>query len=110
MGQPISLYADEQVARAVVRGLRLRGLDVLTTAEAGLLGAPDEVHLALAQSQGRVILTQDDDFLRLHAAGAAHAGIIYAAQGTRVGDVIRGVMLIHDTLEAEDMAGHVEFL
>ncbi len=85
MGQPVRLYADEQVARAVVRGLRERGMDVLTAAEAGLLGAPDEKHLAWARNQGRVILTQDDDFLRLHAAGEEHAGIVYAEQGARRG-------------------------
>ena len=110
MGQPVRLYADEQIARAVVRGLRERGVDVLTAAEAGLLGASDEKHLALARNQGRVILTQDDDFLRLHAAGVEHAGIVYAAQGTRIGDIIRGLMLIHDLLEAEEMVKHVEFL
>jgi predicted nuclease of predicted toxin-antitoxin system len=110
MADVIRLYADEQVSRAVVRGLRQRGVDVLTAAEAGLLGAPDEKHLTLALSQRRVILTQDDDFLRLHAAGMKHAGIVYAAQGTRIGDIIRGLMLIHDLLEADAMVGHVEFL
>ena len=110
MGQAVRFYADEQVARAVVRGLRQRGVDVLTVAEAGLLGAPDEKHLALARTQGRVIFTQDDDFLRLHAAGLEHAGIVYAVQGARIGDIIRGLMLIHDLLEAEAMVGHVEFL
>ncbi len=110
MAHAVRLYADEQVSRAVVRGLRQRGVDVLTAAEAGLLGASDEKHLALARTQGRVIFTQDDDFLSLHAAGLAHAGIVYAAQGARVGDIIRGLMLIHDLLEAEAMVGHVEFL
>jgi uncharacterized protein with PIN domain len=110
MGRPVKFYADEQVSHAVVRGLRQRGVDVLTAADAGLLGAADEQHLVLARRQGRVIFTQDDDFLRLHAAGARHAGIIYAAQGTGVGDIVRGLMLIHDVLDAEDMVGHVEFL
>ena len=110
MGQPVRLYVDEQVAQAVARGLRQRGVDVLTAAEAGLLGASDEKHLALARTQRRLMFTQDADFLRLHAAGMEHAGIVYAAQGTRVGDIIRGLMLIHDLLEAEEMVGHVEFL
>ncbi len=39
MGQAVKLCADEQIARAVVRGLRERGVDVLTAAEAGLLPA-----------------------------------------------------------------------
>jgi hypothetical protein len=110
MGQPIKFYTDEHVGRAVVRGLQQRGADVLTVPEAGLLGASDEEHLERARAEGRVLFTQDEDFLRLHAAGVAHGGIAYAPQGTSIGDVIRGLMLIHQLLEAEEMIGHVEYL
>ncbi len=110
MGRPVKFYMDEHVARAVVRGLRQRGADVLTVPEAGLLGAADEEHLERARIEGRVIFTQDDDFLRLHAAGIQHAGIAYAPQGTSIGDIIRGLMMIHQVLDAEDMEGHVEYL
>ena len=57
-----------------------------------------------------MLFTQDDDFLRLHAAGVEHTGIAYAPQGTLVDDIIRGVMLVYQVLEAEDMKGHVEYL
>lgn len=110
MGQSIKFYTDEHVARVVVRGLRQRGADVLTVPEAGLLGAADEEHMERARVEGRVFFTQDDDFLRLHAAGVEHAGIAYAAQGTPIGEIIRGLMLIYQVLEAEDMKGHVEYL
>lgn len=90
MGQKIRFYADEQVAKAVVRGLRQRGVDVLTVSQAGMLGASDQEHLALAGKEGRVIFTQDDDFLRIHAAGADHAGIAYAPQQTPIGEIIYG--------------------
>lgn len=110
MGQPIKFYTDEHVAKTVVRGLRQRGADVLTVSEAGLLGASDEAHLARAQGEGRVLFTQDDDFLRLHVAGVEHAGIAYAPQGTAIGDIIRSLMLLYQVLEAEDMQGHVEYL
>ena len=49
MGTRISFYADEHVARAVIRGLRQRGVDVLSVPEAGLLGATDEEHLERAR-------------------------------------------------------------
>lgn len=110
MGELIRLYTDEHVSRAVIHGLRHRGVDVLTVREAGLLGASDEEHLERARMEGRVIFTQDEDFLRLHAAGFQHAGIVYASQGASTGEIIRGLMLIHDVLEAEDMKGHVEYL
>jgi len=110
MGRKIRLYTDEHVAKAVVRGLRQRGVDVLTVLEAGMLGALDEEHVRRARNDDRVIFTQDDDFLRLHAAGTDHAGIIYAPQQTSVQDIIRGLMLIHQVLDAEEMRGQVEFL
>lgn len=98
------------MATAVVHGLRQRGVDVLTVSDARLLSATDEDHLARARAEGRVLFTQDPDFLRLHAAGVAHAGIVYAPQGTAIGDIIRGLMLIHQVLESEDMKDHVEYL
>ena len=105
----IRYYTDEHVSKAVVRALRRRGVDVLTTPEAGMLNARDEDHMTRARDEGRVIFTQDDDFLRL-AAGRVHAGIVYAAQATPLRAIISGLMLIHQVLDATEMANHVEFL
>lgn len=110
MARKISFYTDEHVPHAVINGLRSRGADVLTTKEAGKLGASDEEHVALASEQGRVIFTQDDDFLKLHAKGMNHSGIVYARQHTSVGDIIRGLMLVCHVLKPDDMRNHVEFL
>jgi hypothetical protein len=83
---------------------------VTTTIEAGLLGATDEAHLEFALREGRVTFTQDQDFLRLAASGAAHAGVVYNQQGTRsVGQIIEHLELIYVCLTAEEMVGHVEF-
>lgn len=105
----VRFYTDEHVSRAVVRALRARGADVQTVAEADLLGATDAQHLAHASREGRVLFTQDDDFLRL-AASHPHAGIVYASQRTPVGEVVRGLTLVFHVLTAEEMAGRVEFL
>ena len=110
MAQKISFCTDEHVSKAVVRGLRQRGADILTVPEAGMLGASDQEHVARARQEGRVLLTQDDDFLRLHSKGAQHAGIVYAPQRTSVGDIIFGLMLIREVLDPDDMQNHVEFL
>lgn len=67
MSGPVKYYLDEHVHPAVADGLRRRGIDVLTTKEAKLLGATDETLIRFALNEGRVIFTQDDDFLRLHA-------------------------------------------
>jgi len=106
----VRFYTDEHVPRAVVRGLRQRGVDVLTVAEVGLIGAPDVEHLRFALRTRRVVFSQDDDFLRLAAADEPHAGIVYAPQHTPVGTMIKGLMLICRVLEADEMLGHIEFL
>lgn len=86
-------------------------MDVTTTAEAGLLGVSDEGHLAFAWLQSRVIVTHDADFLRLHAAGAEHAGIIYCpVQGHSLGDLIRSLVLMWELLEPGELRGQIEFL
>ena len=98
------------MAKAVVKGLRERGVDILTVAEAGMLGASDLENIVLARKEYRVIFTQDDDFLRLHSAGVEHSGIVYSPQQTPIGKIIHGLMLIYEVLNAEDIKGHVEFL
>ncbi len=110
MAERIKLYTDEHIPRAVVRGLRERGVDTLTVSEAGMLGASDEEHLAFARGEGRVLFTQDDDFLRLHASGAEHSGIVYARQPTVIGDMIYGLVLVVEVLDSEEMKDHLEFL
>jgi predicted nuclease of predicted toxin-antitoxin system len=107
----IRFHLDEHVDPAIAAGLRARGIDVTTTIEAGLESATDEAHLQFALGEGRVIFTQDRDFLRLHATGIPHAGIAYCEQQTRsIGELIRYLALMHDCLTEEDVAGQVEFL
>jgi predicted nuclease of predicted toxin-antitoxin system len=110
MADPIRFYTDEHVARAVVRGLRRRGVDVTSAVDANLLGASDEEHLEFAANNGLVIFTQDEDFLRLHAAGTEHAGIVYAGQQISVGRIVSGLMLVHQVLTADEMRNRLEFL
>lgn len=75
-----------------------------------MMGASDEEHLAFALKSKRVLFTQDDDFLRLHNADETHAGIAYGSQKMFIGNVVRGLMLIYEALEPEDMLGKVEYL
>lgn len=110
MPDRLRLYTDEHVPKAVVKGLRERGIDTLMVSDAGMLGASDEEHLAFAHTEERVVFTQDEDFLRLHASGAEHAGIVYAPQQTAIGEMIYGLMLVAEVLDLEEMKGHLEFL
>ena len=66
MPRTIRYHLDEHIDFAVAQGLRRRGIDVTTTADAGFLGADDPDHIAFAVANGRVIFSNDSDFLRLH--------------------------------------------
>ncbi len=57
------LFMDEHVPSAITRGLRLRGVDVLTTQEDGSAGLKDPELLDCATAMGRIIYTEDQDFL-----------------------------------------------
>jgi predicted nuclease of predicted toxin-antitoxin system len=93
---------DEHVPHAIAHGLRRRQIDVTTTTDAGLIGASDEDHMALALREQRVFFTNDRDFLRLAARGTPHAGIVYCRpEDSRIGDVIRYLALMDECLSAE---------
>jgi uncharacterized protein with PIN domain len=106
----VKFYFDEHIAGAVAKGLRRRGIDVLTLAEAGKLGADDEEHFAFAHEQGRVVVTHDDDFLRLAAARTDHSGVAYGSQSRAIGQMVRRLTLIAQAMTAEEMRGHVEYI
>jgi predicted nuclease of predicted toxin-antitoxin system len=66
---------DEHVPKAITEGLRRRGVDVVTIQDLGLQSADDRHHLARAAQEQRVVVTQDADFLRLHASGMPPAAL-----------------------------------
>jgi hypothetical protein len=102
MPRTIRFHLDEDVDPAIAEGLRRRGIDVTTTQEVGLLGAPDPIQLAHAHAPGRVLLTHDDDHLRQSARGVEHSGIAYCHRLKRsIGEVIDGVALISSGTRAD---------
>ena len=77
----IKFYTDSHIAKAIVVQLRNRGVDIVRCQDVGMSDADDEEHLEYATSQGRSVITSDEDFLVLDAqwrrSGTPHAGIIY---------------------------------
>lgn len=111
----VALYLDEHVPLDVTKGLRLRGVDVLTVQEDGRRGEDDPVLLDRAAELGRVIATQDEDFLtegaRRQREGIAFAGIIFAAQDrTTVGSCVRDLELIALAGRPDELANRVTYL
>ncbi len=107
----IRFHLDEHVAAAIAGGLRARGVDVTTSADAGVLGADDQKQLAFACSETRVLVTHDADFLLIAADGFAHAGICYCRQQSRsVRQMIEMLYLLCECFEPNDMRNRVEYL
>ncbi|WP_293084676.1 DUF5615 family PIN-like protein [Okeania sp. SIO3B5] len=107
----ISFHLDEQVNPAIARELRRRNIDVTTTVEANLRGQSDESQLACASREGRMLVTHDDDFLRLASVNKEHSGIAYCHQESRsLGEIITTLVLIHKVYDSEEMMGRVEYL
>ena len=111
MARTIRFHLDENCDPRIAAGLALHGVDVTTSDEAALLNASDDEHIAYAIAQRRVIVTQDTDFLRIAAAGRETTGIaFFPDQGRSIGQVIRGLLLIWEVFEPEEMRNRVEFL
>jgi predicted nuclease of predicted toxin-antitoxin system len=111
MSRTLRFHLDEHVPTAIADGLKRRGIDVTTTLGIGLVGVTDEEQAAYALAEGRVIFTQDQDFLRLHAAGLPHAGIAYCHQRKQsLGRILAGLIQIWETMEPEEMQNTLVYL
>ncbi len=110
----IRLLMDEDVYGAVAPALRRAGFDAISTIEAGRGGQTDQSQLDWASSENRVLFTFNvGHFASLHsmriAQGRHHAGIIVSSQRP-IGDVIRCLLHLADTLYAESMRDRLEYL
>ena len=113
----IRLYIDEDSqSRSLVAGLRAHGIDVLTAAEAEMLGVSDEMQLAYAAGQQRVLFTFNvGDFCRLHAqwmrTDRTHFGIVTSEQlQFSVGERLRRLRFLVEQAACESFQNRLEFL
>ena len=111
MSTPIRYPVDEHAPTAVGAGLRKRGIYVITTADAGLLGAEDKNLLASAAEEDRVVVRQDRNFLRLAAeAEKDHPGVAYAPQVRSIGELVRLLDPLAQVSDADEMRGRIEYI
>ncbi len=107
----IKFHLDEHMPTALAKALRRHGFDVTTTHDAGLIGRDDGDHLAFAIAQGRVLVTNDDDFTRPLTGGASHSGICYCRPDKySLSEFIEAVLLVAECSSDEDLQNRVEFL
>ena len=111
MADPLRFFFDQHVRRAVARGLRQHGVDVLTAQDAGRCGLPDLDQLQFATAQDRVVMTFDPDYLALHSTGMSHAGIAWChATKHDVTQLIQMLLLLHGVMDRDAMRNRVEYL
>lgn len=113
----LRLYLDEDAMDSdLVRALRVRGLDVLTALDLGMINCPDEEHLETATLNNRALYSFNvSDYMTLHdeyaRAGKEHAGLILAQQQRySVGEQMRRLLRLAQIRSAEGMRNRVEFL
>ena len=106
---------DENVQGQIVRGLRRRGVEVLTAEEDGWNERLDADVLDRAGELGRVAFSRDDDFLReavrRQRSGETFVGVIYAHQlRVSIGRCIQDLELLSQAGSPEDFADTIYYL
>ena len=112
---PIQLYLNHNVPNAILEGLRLRQVEVLSAYEDGAHRLPDPELLDRATQLGRVLFSMDRDLLieatRRQRIRQDFAGVGYAhQQSCPVGRCIEDLEILAKATDPEDFRGLVQFL
>lgn len=112
-------YLDDDVySRRILEIARRLGLDITGSYEAGHSGALDDVHLSVAASAGRCVVTRSyRDFTRLSSSyaelGLPHAGVLLVppSLGNEMFDAIARALKAYADTHPEGMPPYmVDFL
>ena len=111
----LSFYMDHHVHRSITEGLRRRGIDVITASEDGREEADDEELLECATALDRILVSQDDDVLKIatrwQRTSREFAGVSYAIQQhIDIGGTIEYLELIAHLKTADEMRNSIEYL
>jgi predicted nuclease of predicted toxin-antitoxin system len=111
----LGLYMDVHVPRSITRGLRRRGVDVLTAQEDGKERASDPQLLNRARELGRIMFSQDEDLIveavRCQRASESFATVIFARQlDLSLGRCISDLEALANAALPEDAQGQIIFV
>lgn len=101
--------------RAITRGLRRRGVDVLTAQDDGAARLEDPALLDRATSLGRMVFSQDEDLVveavRRQRVGQPFATVVFVRQlDLSIGRCIADLEALAKAATSEDAQGQVIFL
>jgi predicted nuclease of predicted toxin-antitoxin system len=110
----IKIYLDEDVPLSFAQTLINRGVNVVTTQQAGNLKRSDAEQLVFATQKMRTLFTHNKrDFILLHnnylQSGEEHTGIIVSDQ-LPTGVLLKRFMKLWFSLSDVDMKNRLEFL
>jgi len=110
----ISLYLDEDVDVLVADLVRARGFTVITTQQAGNIGASDRQQLAAAVGLQRTLVTHNrTDFELLakecFASGQEHCGIIIAVRRSPY-EIVRRLLAILNHVAADEVKNQLRYI
>lgn len=107
----LAFYFDESVQVAIAKQLKRHGIDAVTARDLAKLGDFDPNHLQRATSQNRVLVTYDDDYIKLARPGAEHAGIVFVPNRYRkIGIVVKELRKFHVIHRMPEIRNLVWFL
>ena len=100
MAESLKFLTDENQTKAIAVALSDKGVDIERNVEIGMMSDPDSELLDYAVENNRIVITQDDDFLRHNnerlTAGLEHPGIFFLPPYVRgkkgIGTVVRFVL------------------
>lgn len=112
---PLALYMDVHVPMLVTATLRRRGLNILTSQDDGTATQDDEFLLARSTELGRVLFSQDQDFLQIAAEWQRKeryfVGLFFSPQqGASLGRLTDDLEILLTCCELEEVRDRVVYL
>ena len=111
----LGLYMDVHVPLPITRGLRRRGVDVLTAQEDKTTRLSDPELLRRARELGRILFSQDEDLIveavRCQRGRERFATVIFSRQlDLSIGRCISDLESLAKAAEPDDAQGQIIFL
>ena len=111
----IALYFDENIPVSLAATLRHRGIGAIAAQEAGLKGATDDEQMAYATRTGHALVTSNvrhflSIFRQFHDSGRNHPGLILVTRPMSIGEMVKALNHLVDTISADEMQSQIAFL
>ncbi len=111
----LALYMDVHVPMAITRGLRRRGVDVLTSQQDGTAKMPDDQLLDKATQLGRMLFTRDPDLLAEAAmrmrSGKRFSTVVFARQTeVSIGRCVTDLEILAKAAEPDEVLNQIVYL